>query len=220
MRNSSLKEKTKMKKKSIAIIYYTKCNHSQMLANEIIKGVELNDLNATPICLGEVQKNFDDNIDKINTASGILFGTPTYFGSMAANLKVFMEMTLDLWFKQLWLNKLAGGFVHSSSLSGDKLNVLVQIAIFASQHGMIWKGLDLLPRYHATKSDIEKYKLQEYVDLLVKEENSDQLVLNRLGSWTGFMAQSRFESNECSPHDLATAKYFGISFAEIAKKLA
>ncbi len=42
-----------------------------------------------------------------------------------------------------WRNKIAAGFTNSGARSGDKLATLVQIAIFAAQHGMHWDNLDL-----------------------------------------------------------------------------
>ena len=45
----------------------------------------------------------------------------------------------------LWKDKLAAGFTNSGSRSGDKLATLIQIALFAAQHGMHWINLDLPP---------------------------------------------------------------------------
>lgn len=35
-------------------------------------------------------------------------------------------------------NKITASFTNSHSLSGDKLNYLMQLVVFAAQHGMIW----------------------------------------------------------------------------------
>jgi NAD(P)H dehydrogenase (quinone) len=46
-----------------------------------------------------------------------------------------------LWFEQRWKDKIAAGFTNSASQSGDKLNVLTDLSIFAAQLSMIWIGV-------------------------------------------------------------------------------
>ena len=72
--------------------------------------------------------------------------------------------------QQAWKDKLAADFTNSGTQSGDKLLTLIQFAILAMQHGMIWVGLSLMPGNDTTKGGPED--------------------LNRLGAWLGAMAQS------------------------------
>ncbi|MFV9972394.1 MAG: hypothetical protein AB8V06_05700 [Francisella endosymbiont of Hyalomma asiaticum] len=51
-----------------------------------------------------------------------------------------MEKSSRKWYEQKWKNKITAGFTNSHSLSGDKLNYLMQLVIFAAQHRMIWVG--------------------------------------------------------------------------------
>jgi len=69
-----------------------------------------------------------------------------------------------------WKDKIAAGFTNSGSRSGDKLATLIQLALFAAQHGMHWVNLGLPPANHSTAGS----------------END----LNRLGFWLGAGAQS------------------------------
>ena len=83
-------------------------------------------------------------------------------------------------------------------MSGDKLNSLLSLAVFAAQHGMIWVGLDLYPGWAESTASIED--------------------LNRLGSWMGAMAQSDADlSAEKAPPetDLRTAEVLGARVARI-----
>ena len=87
--------------------------------------------------------------------------------------------------------------------AGDKLATLIQIALFAAQHGMHWVNLALPPANNSTTG-------------------SDQ-DLNRLGFWLGAGAQSNVDqAAEIVPpeSDLATARHLGQRVAEVALQLA
>lgn len=173
----------------IALLYYSKYAHIEEITKSIAEGIKT--VGVEPI----VMHTSAISLEQLDQADGIIFGSPTYFGSVAAELKAFFDTTSAIWNQQKWRNKIAAGFTHSSSLSGDKLNTLMQIMIFAMQHGMIWVGLDLLPN-----------------------QSQDEYKLNRLGSWLGLMSQSDMTKNlPLTPDDLATAKYFGKRVANITK---
>jgi multimeric flavodoxin WrbA len=96
-----------------------------------------------------------------------------------------------------WKDKIAAGFTNSGSQAGDKLATLMQIALFAAQHGMHWINLDLPPANNSSLGS--------------KEE------LNRLGFWLGAAAQSNVdEGPDLAPPeaDLATARHLGQRVAE------
>jgi NAD(P)H dehydrogenase (quinone) len=96
-----------------------------------------------------------------------------------------------------WKNKVAGGFTNSGSMSGDKLNTLIDLALFAAQHGMIWVGLAEYSGWNTSSGSPED--------------------LNRPGSWLGVMSQSNNdESPEVTPgvSDLRTAEALGRRIAE------
>lgn len=135
--------------------------------------------------------------ETLERSAAIVFGSPTYNGSLSARLKqVFEDSTKEAWVELKWRNKIAAGFTNSGADSGDKLSTLVSMALFAAQHGMIWAGLDLMPRCND---------------------------LNRLGSWLGAMAQSDSDAGpDIAPpeSDLRTAAYLGKRVAEITRQFA
>jgi NAD(P)H dehydrogenase (quinone) len=139
----------------------------------------------------------------LEASDAIIFGSPTYNGSLSARLKQFFEdSTTPVWRELKWRNKIAAGFTNSGAQSGDKLNTLISMALFAAQHAMIWVGLDLLPGNSSSKGSIKD--------------------LNRLGSWLGAMAQSNAdEGPEAAPpqSDLSTAAHLGQRVAEITRRL-
>ena len=142
----------------------------------------------------------DDSWAALDAADAIIFGSPTYFGSLSAEMKRFLEGTVDRWVDgPCWKDKLAAGFTNSKTMSGDKLNTLFDLLAFAAQHGMIWVGLDLYPGWHTKGSSADE--------------------LNRLGSWVGAMSQANSdEGADVVPpaSDLATGEHLGRRVAELA----
>jgi multimeric flavodoxin WrbA len=119
-------------------------------------------------------------------------------GSVSGPFKTWMDGTSKVWGQ--WNGKLAAGFTNSASQSGDKLSTLMQISVFAAQHGMIWVSLGLMPGNNNSKGSVND--------------------LNRLGSFLGAMAQSNADQGpEHGPiaSDLETAKHLGQRVAETAK---
>ena len=114
-------------------------------------------------------------------------------------MKLFTDTTYPIWCRKLWNNKIAAAYTHSSSISGDKLSALIQMFVFAQQHGMIWVGLDIPCCY----------------------QNNSGILLNSIGSWVGLMAQtpSKIWGRETIQRDIETAKYFGSRIAKITKSL-
>lgn len=133
--------------------------------------------------------------ETMEASDAIIFGSPTYNGTVSARLKQFMEdATKPAWSSFKWRNKIAAGFTTSGAGNGDKLNSLITMALFAAQHGMLWVGLDLSP-------------------------GSDEHALNRHGSWLGAMATSRQGEDAATAMvegDLKTAAYLGRRVAETA----
>jgi len=140
-------------------------------------------------------------MDEFDSADAIIFGCPTYMGSMAAEMKRFLEAAVKRWFAQAWKDKIAGEFTNSSSFSGDKLNTLTGLVINAMQHGMIYVGSAILPRMEAM-NHIEGPRPDEHI---------------RLGSYVAPMAASfQVDPPETPPKgDLETAEAYGKRVAEI-----
>ncbi len=183
--------------KKVAIVYHSGFGHTEFFAKAIAEGMQSNiGVKVEILKAEEVTKN----PDQLKAFDGFVFGSPTYMGNVSGTFKSFMDSTGGLWQKSELKNKYAAGFTVSGSPSGDKLNTLVTLAIFAAQHGLIWVGNHIIP---------ETYQG-------VKPEEA----ANRLGSFLGAMAQAGQEAPEKSfvPGDLKTARMFGQRFAEIVSR--
>lgn len=137
--------------------------------------------------------------DYLESSDAIIFGSPTYNGSLSAKLKQFMEdSSKPAYMPKAWRNKIAAGFANSGAPSGDKLSTLTSIALFAAQHAMIWVGVE------------------QFASLQPEEDNY-------LGGWLGAMAQSNYlEPPELTPSasDLRTAANLGQRVTQVAAQFA
>jgi len=113
-----------------------------------------------------------------------------------------MDASSKAWFTQGWKDKVAAGFTTSASQSGDKLNTLIQLAVFAAQHAMVWVGVGLLPGNNSSTGSVND--------------------LNRLGGFLGALAQANSDQGpDVAPlaSDLLTAEHLGERVATVTKKL-
>jgi len=177
----------------ISIIYDSGYGHTAKQAEAVAQGVRrVSGFETRLVAVGDRPIAWDG----LANSDALIFGSPTYNGTISARLKQFMEdSTRPAWTPMAWRNKVAAGFTNSGAQNGDKLNSLITMALFAAQHGMIWTGLDLFPGRDSTQP-------------------------NRLGGWLGAMAQSDDVSPEISPiaSDLETAAYLGQRVAEITSR--
>src|SRR3990167_201282 len=106
-----------------------------------------------------------------------------------------MDATGRLWRSQGLKGKLAAGFTVSSLPAGDKQSTLISMFVFGMQHGMLWVGNPFLPEQHQGVADDE--------------------AVNRLGSWSGLMAQAGHgqPAHAFVAGDTKTARLFGQNFA-------
>ena len=131
----------------------------------------------------------------------VVFGSPTYMGTVSWQFKKFADATSKPWFTQQWKNKLAAGFTNSATMNGDKLSTLHYFFTLSQQHSMLWVGTGLMPSNSkaSTRADI-----------------------NYVGSFAGLMTATPSDASpdEMISGDMATAKKFGERIVEAIKLLA
>jgi NAD(P)H dehydrogenase (quinone) len=79
--------------------------------------------------------------DDLRECDGVLFGSPTRFGNMAAPLKHFLDGTGALWLNGALDRKPAGVFTSTGSLHGGQESTLLTMMIPLLHHGMYLVGL-------------------------------------------------------------------------------
>lgn len=185
----------------IAIVYHSGFGHTDVLARDVAQGVTDSGGVADLLRIDGLQADFGEFFDRIADADAIIVGSPTYMGTVSAPMKAFMDASAKVYFTKQWKDKLGAAFTVSGSPSGDKLNTLTSLAIFAAQHGMLWIGTGQNPGNN-------------------DDESAATEVENRLGSFIGAMAQAANDSPDVTPKagDRATARSLGRRVAQAAAR--
>lgn len=181
-------------KHPIAVAYHSGFGHTQKVAEAIASGAQAQ---GNTVSLIAVDSMTDAHWALLDEAAAIVFGAPTYMGGVSAEYKRFMDESSKRWLNQRWKDKIAGGFTNSGAYSGDKLATLTHLAIFATQHSMIWVGTGLpCPTGRAEPGPED---------------------INRLGSFLGVMTFATSASPEVTPPsgDLETARLYGSRIASV-----
>jgi NAD(P)H dehydrogenase (quinone) len=121
----------------LSIVYHSGYGHTKVIADAVARGaasVPGTEVHVVPVA--DVETHWEDLL----ASDAIVFGSPTYMGTVSAPFKTFMDATAGIWYERKWQDKLAAGFTNSGSPSGDKLNTLQTLAVFGAQHGMLWVG--------------------------------------------------------------------------------
>jgi NAD(P)H dehydrogenase (quinone) len=130
----------------------------------------------------------------------IVFGSPTYMGTVSWQFKKFADASSKAWFTQGWKDKLFAGFTNSASMNGDKHSTLYYFMTLAMQHSGLWVGTGMMPSNSkaATRNDI-----------------------NYVASSAGLMTTTPSDAgvDEIPGGDIATAKKFGERLAEVVARL-
>ena len=79
--------------------------------------------------------------DDLRDCAGIVMGSPTRFGNMAAPLKYFIDGTGSEWMSGTLSGKPAGVFTSTSSLHGGQESTLLSMALPLIHHGMLLVGI-------------------------------------------------------------------------------
>ena len=184
----------------VAIVYHSGYGHTKVQAQHVQRGAEEAGARVDLLDASDLSKPDEGPWDRLDAADVIVFGSPTYMGSVSGPFEQFADATSKRWFTGAWNDKLAAGFTNSGSFSGDKVVALQRMVTLAMQHQMIWVSLGLMPGNPAHPGD-------------------DESNLNRLGFYMGAGAQS---DNGVGPDevprasDLATARHLGRRVVEVA----
>lgn len=190
---------------NIALIYFSGSGHTQLQAEAIAAGARtvpnttVDLLRITGSQIKEGRWADDAFAEKLQAADAIVYGSPTYMGGPAAQFKAFADWTGGVWYKQGWKDKLAGGFTHSGSPSGDKASTIQYFMTLAGQHSQIWVSTGV----HASRV------------------TGDGLDLNNVGGFTGLMGAGGApygQPAQITEGDRRTAEAYGKRLAELTAR--
>ena len=181
---------------TIAIVYHSGYGHTAKIAEAVAAGA------GAPLLAIDAEGNLPDSAwVTLAAARTIVFGSPTYMGSVSWQFKKFADASSKPWFGQAWKDKLFAGFTNSASMNGDKHSTLHYMMTLAMQHSGLWVGTGMMP------SNSKAAKRDD---------------LNYIGAYAGLMASTPSDASpdEMVPGDLATARAFGERVAAVTAKLA
>ena len=79
--------------------------------------------------------------DQLAEADGILFGTPTRFGNMCAQMRNFLDRTTRLWLTGALVGKVGSVFASTASQHGGQETTITSFHTTLLHHGMIIVGV-------------------------------------------------------------------------------
>ena len=141
--------------KEILVLYYSRHGNTATMANKIARGVEeIADISAclrTVPAVSTTCEASDEEIpesgppyaelEELAQCDGLILGSPTHFGNMAAPLKYFLDQTSTLWLSGALSGKPASVFTSSSSLHGGQEATLLSMMLPLLHHGVLISGL-------------------------------------------------------------------------------
>lgn len=128
----------------IGLIYVSREGATRNLARQVARGVE-----AENQCEAVVREIADGNdpvspepvVEELAQWDGLILGSPTRFGNMAAPLKAFLDQTTSAWFSGTLVGKPGAAFTSTASLHGGQESTLLSMMLPMLHHGMIVVGL-------------------------------------------------------------------------------
>lgn len=197
--------------KNVLVLYYSMYGHVETMAQAVadgagsVEGVNVITKRVPELMSEEVAKRVGAKIDQeapiadpkeIDQYDAIIFGTPTRFGNMAAQMRNFLDQTGSLWVQGGLIGKLGSVFTSTGTGGGNETTIQsFHTTLF--HHGMIVVGLP--------------YSCQELMDISQPRGGSP------LGA--GMLAGSD-GSRQPSETELAMAKFQGKHVAETVSRFS
>jgi NAD(P)H dehydrogenase (quinone) len=195
----------------VAVIYYSSTGTNEAMAQAVAAGakragaevrVRLVAETAPPQAVASnprwqafVERTQDApraSLEDLEWADAVVFGTPTRFGNMAAQLKAFLDTTGGLWFQGKLANKVYSGFTSAQNPHGGQESTL--LGLYTTLYH--WGGVIVTPGY------------------------TDASVFASGGNPYGPSVSTGPKNDEPpSEHDLAVGTYLGKRVTEMAAKL-
>ena len=140
----------------ILVLYYSMYGHIEILARAVAEGAaeveEVTvDLKRVPELIPEEQaKAYGVKLDQdaplaepgeLGDYDAIIFGTPTRFGNMCAQMRNFLDQTGSLWLKGALVGKVGSVFTSTASQHGGQETTITSFHSTLLHHGMVIVGV-------------------------------------------------------------------------------
>jgi NAD(P)H dehydrogenase (quinone) len=196
----------------ILVLYYSSYGHVEIMAEAIAEGAA--SVEGASVTLKRVGEIVPEEVardggmkldqaasiaepDELGDYAAILFGTPTRFGNMAAQMRNFLDQTGGLWAKGALIGKAGSVFTASATQHGGQESTILSFHTRLLHHGMVIVG----PPYSA----------------------ADQTRIDEISGGSPYGAGTIAGGDgarQPSENELSLARFQGRHVAEIAQKLA
>jgi NAD(P)H dehydrogenase (quinone) len=116
----------------ILIIYYSRSGNTQKMAELIAEGVKKESL------IAEVKPVGETHADDLVKVEAIIIGSPTYYGTMSAEIKKLFDDSVK--FHGKLDGKIGAAFASSANIGGGNETTILDILNAMLIHGMIIQG--------------------------------------------------------------------------------
>lgn len=195
----------------ILVLYYSMYGHIETLAGAIaegarsVEGAEVTVKRVAELMSEESAKAHGAKLDQpapvaspkeLGDYDAIIFGTPTRFGNMAAQMRNFLDQTGGLWVKGALIGKVGSVFTSTGTGGGNE-STIISFVTTLMHHGMVYVGLP--------------YACPELADISEVKGGSP---------WGAATIAGADGSRTPSAKELAQARFQGAHVAKIAAKLS
>jgi NAD(P)H dehydrogenase (quinone) len=140
----------------VLVLYYSAYGHIEKMAEAVVAGA--NAVRGTEVIIKRVPELVPEEIAKksgmkldqpapiatvaeLANYDAIIFGTPTRFGNMCAQMRNFLDQTGGLWIKGALVGKVGSVFVSTGTQHGGQETTITSFHSTLLHHGMIIVGL-------------------------------------------------------------------------------
>lgn len=194
----------------VLVLYYSMYGHIETMAEAVTKGARSVDgaevtIKRVPDLIPEevarkVGAKLDQRapiatVDELPYYDAIIFGTPTRFGNMCAQMRNFLDQTGQLWAKGSLIGKVGGVFTSTATQHGGQETTITSFHTTLLHHGMIIVGVP--------------YSCQE-IQNMSEITGGSPYGASTLAGGDG--------SRQPSENELRIARFQGVHVTEVAKK--
>lgn len=153
----------------VLVLYYSSYGHIETMANAIANGVQSFD--GAEVVIKRVPELVPEDVarasgikldqsapiadpDELADYDAIVFGTPTRFGNMAAQMRNFLDQTGGLWMKGALIGKVGSVFVSTATQHGGQETTITSFHTTLLHQGMVIVGLPYSAQGQMTLDEI------------------------------------------------------------------
>lgn len=140
----------------VLVLYYSSYGHIETMADAVAEGAR--SVDNCRVDVKRVPELMPDEVaaaahikleqaapiatpDELANYDAIIFGTPTRFGNMAAQMRNFLDQTGGLWFANALVGKVGSVFCSTASQHGGQETTITSFHTTLLHHGMVIVGL-------------------------------------------------------------------------------